>query len=380
MSESGGMGGTGGPGSGPPGSGPSDSGQSDSGAVRQEDAFDVAAVDGWLRAQPGAAVALPHTELPRVRQFTGGASNLTYLLEYPGRKLILRRPPAGRKAASAHDMKREFEVQQALAPVFPKVPHMVAHCADEELIGTEFYVMEFLEGRILRGRIQADQRPSPQQARAICQSAFDTLIELHAVSPAAAGLESLGKGHGYVGRQVGGWSERYRRAKTWNVPSFEPVMKWLDENQPDDVATCIIHNDFRLDNLVLDPRDLTQVVGVLDWEMATLGDPLMDLGGAMSYWLQSDDPRYARMMHLQPSDLPGMMMRREIVEYYGQKTGIATDNWAFYEVYGLFRLAGIVQQIYYRYHHKQTRNPRFRRFWLVTHVLNRRCRQAMRGA
>jgi aminoglycoside phosphotransferase (APT) family kinase protein len=179
---------------------------------------------------------------------------------------------------------------------------------------------------------------------------------------------------------VAGWSERYRRAKTWNVPSFEPVMQWLDANQPDDVATCIIHNDFRLDNLVLDPSDVTRVVGVLDWEMATLGDPLMDLGGSMSYWLQADDPWWARFFQLQPSDLPGMMTRREVVDYYCERTGRTADNWVFYEVFGLFRLAGIVQQIYYRYHHKQTTNPKFKRFWLVSHVLGRRCKKLIREA
>jgi aminoglycoside phosphotransferase (APT) family kinase protein len=352
--------------------------QIDASAVRDEDAFDVAAVDAWLREH--ASEAVPGEGEPSVRQFTGGSSNLTYLLEYPGGKLILRRPPAGRKAASAHDMKREYDVQRSLAPVFPHVAPMVAHCDDESVIGSEFYVMGFVEGRILRGRIPEEERPSPQQARAICESVWDTLIDLHNVDPVAAGLDQLGKGHGYVGRQVAGWSERYRRAKTWNVPSFEPVMKWLDANQPDDVATCIIHNDFRLDNLVLDPQDMTKVIGVLDWEMATLGDPLMDLGGSMSYWQQADDPKWTRMMQLQPSDLPGMMKRREVVDYYCSKTGRSPDNWAFYEVFGMFRLAGIVQQIYYRYHHKQTTNPKFKRFWLVSHVLNRRCRQVIREA
>lgn len=350
----------------------------DAGAVREEDAFDVAAADRWLHEHVADLPAA--SGLPEVQQFTGGASNLTYQLTYPDRKLILRRPPAGQKAASAHDMKREHDVQKALAPVFPKVPKMVAYCDDHDVIGSDFYVMEHLDGRILRGRIPEAERPSPEQARAICRSAFDTLIELHSVDPAVAGLDKLGKGYGYVGRQVAGWSERYRRAKTWNVPSFEKVMRWLDERQPDDVATCIIHNDFRLDNLVLDADDLTRVVGVLDWEMATLGDPLMDLGGSMSYWLQADDPRRMRVMHLQPSDLPGMMTRREVVDYYCERTGHKPDDWVFYEVFGLFRLAAIVQQIYYRYHHKQTRNPKFRRFWLVSHVIHGRCRELIREA
>ncbi|HEY6779943.1 MAG TPA: phosphotransferase family protein, partial [Thermoleophilaceae bacterium] len=322
--------------------------------VRAEDAFDLPAVVSWLRAEvPG----LPDGE-PAVRQFSGGASNLTYLLRYPGRDLILRRPPPGTKAGSAHDMRREHRIQSALAPHYPYVPAMVALCTDEHVLGSDFYVMERIEGVIPRSAMppQVDAG-DPALMRALGERYVDLLAELHAIDPDTAGLTDLGRGPGYVARQVAGWSERYTRARTWNVPSFKRVMRWLDANQPADVATCVIHNDFRLDNLVLDPTDPVQVRGVLDWELATIGDPLMDLGSALAYWVEAGDGFGMQRFRRQPSQLAGMPTRRELVERYRAATGRATEQWAFYEVYGLFRLAGIAQQIYYRYHHKQTRNP-----------------------
>ncbi|MFI7059886.1 phosphotransferase family protein [Kribbella sp. NPDC050124] len=342
-------------------------------AVRAEDAFDVPVVDGWLRQRTD----LP-PGLPEVKQFSGGASNLTYLLQYDGHDLILRRPPAGTKAKSAHDMGREYRIQASLKPVFPYVPEMVAHCTDTELIGSEFYVMERVAGTIPR-RQELGVDLTPEQTRQLCFTVFDTLVDLHQVDADQAGLTDLGRGEGYVERQVTGWTERYRKAKTWNVPSYERVMAWLAANQPKDVRTCVIHNDFRLDNVVLAPDDPLQVVGVLDWELATLGDPLMDLGSALAYWVQADDDWAFRRFRLQPSDVPGMPSRDEIVQCYTEKSGLKPGNWAFYEVFGLFRLAVIAQQIYYRYHHKQTRNPRFKSLWLPVNLLERRCRRIMRG-
>ena len=337
--------------------------------VRDEDSFDVPSVDAWLRAQ----TVLPDG-LPEVRQFSGGASNLTYLLRYEDRDLILRRPPVGTKAKSAHDMGREYRIQAGLAPVFPYVPKMIAYCNDAAVLGSEFYVMERIPGTIPR-RTELGVDLSAEQTRQLCYTLIDTLIDLHQVDPAAAGLAELGRGEGYVERQVSGWTGRYRKAKTWNVPSFERVMAWLEANRPADVRICVIHNDFRLDNVVLAPEDPLKVVGVLDWELATLGDPLMDLGGALAYWVQADDDWAFRRFKMQPSDLPGMVSRDEIVRYYCEKSGLEPANWAFYEVFGLFRLAVICQQIYYRYHHKQTHNPRFKRLWLPVNLLERRCRR-----
>ncbi|GIF13405.1 phosphotransferase family protein [Actinoplanes teichomyceticus] len=333
--------------------------------VRAEDAFDAAAVAGWLGVDG----------TPQVRQFAGGASNLTYLLRWPERDLILRRPPAGRKAAGAHDMGREYRIQAALAPVFRHVPEMVAYCADESVIGSPFYLMRRVAGHIPRRELGLDLPPG--QVRQLCTRALDLLADLHAVDPAAAGLSDLGRGAGYVSRQVDGWSGRYRAARTRNVGSFEKVMAWLRDNQPADRGACLIHNDFRFDNLVFDPADPTRPVALLDWEMATVGDPLMDLGGALAYWVQADDGPLMRAFRRQPTHTPGMLTRREVVDYYCARSGIGlTDRqWAFYEVFGLFRLAVIVQQIYYRYHHRQTRNPAFRHFWVASLMLEARCRR-----
>lgn len=344
-------------------------------AVRAEDAFDVAAVDGWLRGATDLPPGLPH-----VRQFAGGASNLTYLLRYGDRDLILRRPPAGTKASSAHDMAREYRIQAALKPVFPYVPPMVALCTDAAVLGADFYVMERVQGAIPRTSMPPQVGADPALMRALGERFVDLLVELHAVDPAAAGLGDLGRGAGYVERQVEGWAQRYTRAKTWNVPSFDGVIAWLRERRPDDVRTCLIHNDFRLDNIVLDPADPLTVRGVLDWELATLGDPLMDLGSSLAYWIEPGDGRGAQQFRRQPSHLPGMPTRREIVERYCAATGLSPGDWPFYEVFGMFRLAGIAQQIYYRYHHRQTRNPAFKRFWLAAHVLERRCKKAIKAA
>ncbi len=338
--------------------------------VRGEDEFDVDALSGWLadHGEPGT---------PEVRQFPGGASNLTYLLHYDDRDLVLRRPPSGHKAKSAHDMHREFHIQTQLKPVFRYVPDMVALCDDPSVIGSDFYVMRKLDGLILRADLPEGFRLSRTDAGLLCERIVDVLVELHRVDPSAAGLDDLSRGPGYVRRQVDGWSKRYVAARTFNVPSFARVIEWLKDNQPDDVGACVIHNDFRLDNVVLDTSKTPRVVGVLDWEMATIGDPLMDLGGAMAYWVQADDDPVQRRFRRQPTHLPGMMTRREVVGSYCDRMGLPDDGWVFYEVFGIFRLAVIVQQIYYRYHHKQTHNPAFRTFWLMVNYLHWRCRRVI---
>lgn len=340
------------------------------------DGFDVAAAHGWLT---GRLDGLPDV-LPAVSQFTGGASNLTYLLSYPDRRLVLRRPPAGTRASSAHDMAREYRLQQALRPVYPYVPTVRALCRDPDVIGGDFYVMDHVAGTILRGDLPAGMSLDAAGARRLSETFVDTLVDLHRVDVRAAGLADLDRGQGYVARQVAGWTGRYARARTPNVPSFRRVTAWLARRQPEDTTSCLIHNDFRLDNLVLDAGDPQRVVAVLDWEMATIGDPLMDLGGALAYWVQADDDRIARATRRQPTHLPGMLTRREIVERYARRSGLAVGDWAFYEVFGLFRLAVIAQQIYYRYYRRQTRNPAFRHFWLTVGYLDWRCRRLIRRA
>jgi aminoglycoside phosphotransferase (APT) family kinase protein len=347
-----------------------------SGAVRPGEELDAAAVHAWLAERVPGLGADP----PEVTQYAGGASNWTYRLRYPAHDLVLRRPPAGTRARSAHDMGREFAVQSALRPVYPYVPRMVGLCRDESVIGTEFYVMERVPGLIPRRRLPEGVRLDAAGTRRLCLNVVDRLVELHAVDPRAAGLESLGRGPGYARRQVEGWSARYQQARTWNVPSFRRVRAWLAERTPDDAGACVIHNDWRFDNVVLAPDDPTRVVAVLDWEMATVGDPLMELGSALAYWVHADDPALMRMTRRQPTHLPGMLRREEVVAYYLDRTGLRPARWAFYEVFGLFRLAVIAQQIYYRYHHRQTRNPAFRHYWVMVNYFDRRCRRIMREA
>ncbi|MGV8944142.1 phosphotransferase family protein [Thermomonas sp.] len=343
------------------------------GAVRQGEALDLVRLDPWLKQQvPGL------TGMPTVTQYSGGASNWTYRLQYDTHDLILRRPPAGTKAKSAHDMGREFRIQQALKPVFPLVPAMLAHCNDDTVIGAEFYVMQRLDGIILRKHLPRGLAMTPAQVRSLCTNMLDTLVELHRIDVDAAGLASLGKGAGYAQRQVEGWIGRYEKARTWNVPRSQGIAAWLRANIPADARSCLVHNDFRFDNLVLDVDDPTRVIGVLDWELATIGDPLMDLGNTIAYWVQADDDLIMRKLRRQPTDLPGMLTRREAVDYYCTQIGIAPGNWSFYEVQGLFRISAIAQQIYYRYHHKQTNNAAFRHFWLFIHYLHWRCRRLIR--
>ena len=295
-----------------------------------------------------------------MRQFTGGASNLTYLLRYPERDLILRRPPAGTKARSAHDMAREHRIQAALRRSSLRAADGRA-VHRPRVLGSDFYVMERVDGRDpARASCRRRSATEPRGWRALGERFVDLLVELHAVDPAAAGLAELGRGPGYVGRQVAGWSERYRRAADVERPLLRArdALARRRTSRPTS-ARCVIHNDFRLDNLVLDRRrPAARASAVLDWEMATIGDPLMDLGSSLAYWVQADDgarePRFRR----QPV-APARACRRarEIVARYGERTGRDVADWRFYEVFGLFRLAVIVQQIYYRYHHGQTRNP-----------------------
>ncbi len=337
------------------------------------DPLPVPAVDAWIQERvPGL------TGPPDIEQFRGGASNWTYGITYPERSLVLRRPPAGTKAKSAHDMGREHGIQAALRPSFPYVPQMVGHCTDEAVLGSEFYVMERLDGLIPRARMPKGVELSPEQARQLCEHLLDTLVALHGVDATQPALAALNRGAGYARRQVDGWTRRYADARTPNVPRCAYVMDYLRANVPDDVASCVIHGDYRLDNVVLDRDDPTRIVGVLDWELATVGDPLMDLGSSLTYWIQADDDRLARSTKRQPSDLPGMLTRDEMVARYADKAGRAIDDFTFYEVFGLFRLAAIAQQIYYRHYHGQVRRKEFRILWVFVHYLNWRARRLIK--
>jgi aminoglycoside phosphotransferase (APT) family kinase protein len=335
--------------------------------VRDEDRFDVAQMHQWL------APFINETEPPEVLQFRSGASNLTYLLQYPGRELVLRKPPVGTKAASAHDMKREHLIQSRLYPAYPLVPKMIAMCEDHSVMGSDFYVMERVVGDIFRRDVP--EGVTPADVSMMADTLISGLAQLHAVDPQI--LQELNKGAGYVQRQVEGWSKRYRNALTPDVPNGEKVMAWLEANRPDDVASCVIHGDWRIDNVVFDLQQ-ARMVGVLDWELATVGDPLMDLGSALAYWVDADDELGFAALRRQPSHLAGMPTREEFVAKYLSVSGRSCDDFTFYEVFGLFRLAVIIQQIWARYSAGQTTNPAFSGFGLACNTLINRAESKLR--
>jgi aminoglycoside phosphotransferase (APT) family kinase protein len=344
--------------------------------IRAGEEFDLAKVEAFLKeAVPGLKGKLT------VEQFHGGHSNLTYLIRVGDRELVFRRPPFGRKAKTAHDMGREFRIQKALKPFFPCCPEPLAFTDDESIIGCPFYVMERFRGIILRKELPRGMTLSPGNARTLCERFMDVYVELHAIDFRKAGLEGFGRPEGYVKRQVDGWSERYRNAKTPDAPDCEEVMSWLQSEMPDDSARAsVIHNDYRFDNVVLSPDNPLQIIGVLDWEMATIGDPLMDLGGALAYWINRDDPPDLKTLAFSPTHLEGMMTRRELAERYARSTGLSMSNINYYYCFGLFRLAVIAQQIYYRYYHGQTKDERFKPMIIIVHIVDEAARRIIRGA
>ena len=323
-------------------------------AMREGEALDVAPLHAYLKEHlPEASGTLV------VEQFPRGFSNLTYLLRLGTREMVLRRPPFGANIKGGHDMEREYTILAGLSPVYPKVPQPVLYCEDVAVLGAPFYIMERVEGIILRARMPADMTPAPDLMGRIAEAFIDTFAELHAVAYDAAGLNELGRPEGYVQRQVEGWARRYQRARTDDIPAMERVATWLAEHQPVESGASLIHNDYKYDNLILDPTDWSQVIAVLDWEMATLGDPLMDLGSSLGYWVDPDDPPVMQQLQLSPTTLPGNPTRSDLVQRYAQASGRDVGPVVFYYVYGLFKLAVIVQQIYARYKRGHTQDARF---------------------
>lgn len=339
-------------------------------AVREGEELDVKRVEQFLKD------AIPGLKGPLIiRQFPSGYSNLTYLLAIDGREMVLRRPPFGRKAKTAHDMGREHRIQTALRPVFPYCPETVVYTEDASIIGSPFYVMERVRGVILHREPPEGLALTPKKMGQLCEALLDVLVELHSVDYKAIGLENFGKPRGYIRRQVEGWSQRYRAARTSDVPDCEKVMEWIAEKMPPDSdKPSVIHNDYRFTNVMFDEHDLTKIVGVLDWEMATIGDPLMDLGCTMVYWTQPNDPPGLIDISLSPTLMEGALSRNEMLRRYAEKSGRSTDNFDFYYCFNLFRLAVIVQQIYYRYYHSQTKDERFKELFLAVHVLDEHAR------
>jgi aminoglycoside phosphotransferase (APT) family kinase protein len=294
-----------------------------------------------------------------IEQFPSGHSNLTYLLRVGDRELVLRRPPFGaEKIKRGHDMSREYRILSGLSRVYLKAPKPLLFCDDVAVIGAPFYVMERVRGVILRREPPPDLDLSPPRMRALSEAFIDNLVEIHGVDYQAAGLAELGHPEGYVRRQIVGWTERYQRAKTDEIPDMERVARWLYENMPEESGAALIHNDYKYDNLVLDPQNLS-IRAVLDWEMATVGDPLMDLGTTLGYWVDPDDPEELQTIRFCLTTLPGNLTRTGLMERYAAKSGLDVSNAPFYYVYALFKIAVIAQQIYYRYAQGFSEDERF---------------------
>lgn len=307
-----------------------------------------------------------------LKQFPGGHSNLTYLLTIGDTELILRRPPIGRKAKTAHDMKREYRVLTALHPVFPYCPKPLLYGDDESLIGCPFYLMERIRGMVLRRELPSGVTFTPEEARGLCEHMVDVHAALHAIDYRSVGLDDFGKPEGYVRRQVDGWSERYRQARTADAPDFEEIMTWIHDNSPPDSGrAAIIHNDYKLDNMIVRAETPSEIIGVLDWEMATIGDPVMDIGNSLAYRVEPDDPDEFKLLRFMPPAIEYALTRREQVDLYREKTGFSFDDINFFYCFGLFRLAVIAQQIYYRYYHGQTTDERFKMMILAVGILEK---------
>jgi aminoglycoside phosphotransferase (APT) family kinase protein len=341
------------------------------GPIRSGEELDTEKLAAFLARELGESAPL------EVKQFPGGHSNLSYLVRYGDRDLVLRRPPFGSKVKSAHDMGREFRVLSKLGPAYAKAPTPLLHCEDESVLGAPFYLMERVEGVILRKSLPAGLTLSETKATSLCHRLIDTLAELHSVDFAAIGLGDLGKPEGYVDRQVGGWRKRYAGSQTDDIESVESVGQWLGDNKPTSQRAALIHNDFKFDNLVFAAPNLDRVLGILDWEMCTLGDPLMDLGTALGYWAQRGDPQPVQMIRFGPTTVPGMLTRIQLAERYAERTGANLDNIVFYYVFGLFKTAVVAQQIYYRFHQGLTKDPRFAQFIHAVRILSDQARAAI---
>jgi len=339
--------------------------------VRRGEELDWQVLDRFLKS------VIPGLEgKVEVSQFAEGNSNLTYRLKYANDDLVVRRPPFGTKAKSAHSMIREYRIMNELKPVYPAVPDTLVYSADESIVGSEFYVMRRVEGCLIKDQIPTEWNFSAGDTRDFCTRFWEKLIELHQVDYQAAGLGDFGKPQAYVKRQVQGWNQRFERANTPDVDPFGVVRDWLADNMPPDTGRhSILHGDYRIDNVILDTYDPYNILAVLDWEMCALGDPLMDLGNSLAYWVEANDPVELNQLLVQPSNAPGMLTRRQILDLYQHRTGLDTSNFTFYLVYGYWRLAVIVQQIYFRYFHGQTKDERFRSFGTVAQYLGEHCQR-----
>ena len=304
----------------------------------------------------------PSDALMQVEQFPGGHSNLTYLIRFGEREFVLRRPPFGPVAPTAHDMAREYRVLSLINPVFPLAPRPYYMCADPNVIGAPFYLMERRRGLIIRREIPAQMGDNLTLRRRVSEAMITTLAALHAVDIHATGIDQIGKPAGFVERQIRGWAGRWERAKTSELPESERIVQWLLERIPEPGSATIVHNDFKLDNVMLDSENPGRVVAVFDWEMCTVGDPLVDLGLLLCYWPEPNDPEPRRESISAATTQPGWLTRHELVEHYAARTGRDVSGIQFYEAFALFKVAVVIQQIYYRFKQGQTGDLRFAEF------------------
>ena len=327
--------------------------------IRTGEDFDRERVARFLREQvPG----VPEDGALEVEQFPSGRSNLTYLVRVGAWEAVLRRPPLGPVPPKAHDMEREAAILRKLHDVFPLAPLPYAVCADPSLLGAPFYVMERRHGVVLDATFPAGVQPTEALCREISYLVVDTLAQLHAIDWRAAGMESFGHPEGFLARQVRGWVERYERARTDDIPPAEPLMRWLEGHVPESQEATIIHNDFKLNNMLLDLSGEPRVAGILDWEMSTIGDPLFDLAVSLSYWVTADDPPQLRLLMPTVVTTPGFISRDEFMRRYAEKSGRDLAAMDFHMTFAYFKLAVIIQQIYARWKRGQTQDARFAAF------------------
>jgi aminoglycoside phosphotransferase (APT) family kinase protein len=334
--------------------------------VRTGEELDMARLEPYLlRYFPASAGPI------RVEQFPSGHSNLTYLVRLGNLEFVLRRPPFGSKVKTAHDMGREYRVLSKLHAAYSPAPKVLLYCEDDSVLGAPFYVMERIRGIIIRREVPAGLEFPPEIARRLSESFAENLAHLHSLDYEAIGLGDLGKPQGYLERQVRGWIERYHGSKTDELLEVGPLSAWMKERLPSTSAAALIHNDYKYDNVVLDPGNVTKIIGVLDWEMSTLGDPLSDLGTTLAYWVDPQDPEELQKIRWCPSTHPGSLRRAELVERYARASGRDVSDLVFYLVFARFKVAVIVQQIYYRYRQGLTTDARFAAMGEVVKILLR---------
>ena len=322
--------------------------------VRPDESFDEARLDGYLRERiPGLGAPLV------VRQFHGGHANLTYDIRFGDRALVLRRPPLGPVAPRSHDMRREFRALAALAPVFPYSPRPVLLCEDEGVIGAVFFVMERSHGVVVRQSWPAALGDGPALRRRMAESLIDALADLHNVDTSRPEIAALGRPEGFVARQVKGWHERWERARTREIPAMDELAEWLAQSIPPPQRVSVLHNDYKLDNAMFAPDDPGRLVAIFDWDMTSLGDPMIDLGTLLGYWSQADDDT-PRGTGGGVTALPGFPTRDAIAARYAERTGVDVSHRAWFETFALFKTAVVLEQIYVRFVKGQTKDESFR--------------------